>query len=262
MRARKRFGQHFLEPVWADKVVEALNPAPDDRFLEIGSGPGALTTRLAARVAHLTAVEIDRDLAADLGRTRPPNVEVIAGDILTVDLAPLLARDPPLRIAGNLPYNISTPILFRLVQARQAPGWRDATLMLQREVADRLQASPGTGEYGVLSVSVQRHASVTRLLDLPPGAFRPMPKVHSTVVRLVPTPGAVSVRDDELFEAVVRAVFGQRRKTIGNSLAPLAAARGVDARGAIAAAGIDPGRRAGTLRVAEIAAIADALASR
>ena len=263
MRARKRFGQHFLEPVWADKVVEAVNPAPGDRFLEIGPGPGALTRRLAPRVAHLTAIEIDRDLVAALARELPPHVEVIAGDILAVDLAPLLAGEPPLRVAGNLPYNISTPILFRLMHAgRTPPGWRDATLMLQREVADRLQALPGSRDYGVLSVSVQRHATVTRVLDLPPGAFRPMPRVHSAVVRLVPAPGAVPVQDDELFDAVVRAIFGQRRKTIGNSLAPFAAARDIDARRALAAAGIDPGRRAETLRMAEIAALAAALVPR
>src|SRR5215471_14228514 len=146
-RPRKRFGQHFLAPAWADKVVEAIAPRPDDRFLEIGPGPGVLTTRLAARAAHVTAIEIDRDLADELRATLPATVDVVTADVLDVDLGSYLAGGP-LRVAGNLPYNISSPILFKLLAAQRqgqslfpagnqdSPRFRDATLMLQREVAD------------------------------------------------------------------------------------------------------------------------------
>src|SRR5918993_888866 len=170
MRTRKRFGQHFLEAAWADKVVAAIAPQPGDRFVEIGPGPGALTFRLAPRVAHLTAIEVDRDLAAELAPRLRANVDLVEADILEIDLSPFLSGGP-VRVAGNLPYNISSPILFRLIDAAsENPGLLDATLMIQREVADRLEAMPGTGDYGVLSISVQLHADVRRLLTLPPGA--------------------------------------------------------------------------------------------
>ena len=274
MRARKRFGQHFLEPAWADKLVAAIEPHHDDRFLEIGPGPGALTLRLAPRVAHVTAVEVDRDLAAALRPRLPPNVDLVVADILEADLTSLL--DPgPLRVAGNLPYNISSPILFRLidlasgVSASTPPNPRtanprtanprviDATLMLQREVAERLEARVGTGEYGVLSISVQRHAAVRRLLTLPPGAFRPRPKVHSAVVRLTFRPPPAGPRDEQVFEAMVRSMFTQRRKTLANALAAFAGTRGLDAATALQAAGIDPTRRPETLDLAELTRLAD-----
>src|SRR6185436_14003078 len=180
-RPRKRFGQHFLAPAWADKVVAAIAPASGDRFLEIGPGPGVLTTRLAARAAHVTAVEIDRDLAASLRGRVPPNVDIVVADVLKVDLSNY-AADGPLRVAGNLPYNISTPILFQLLEKRwlspffakkgDSHPFSDATLMLQREVVDRLVASPGTKDYGVLTIFASAAADVRRLLTLPPGAFR------------------------------------------------------------------------------------------
>lgn len=262
MRARKRLGQHFLEPAWADRLVSAIGPEPGDRFIEIGPGPGALTLRLAPLVAHLTAIEVDREIAAGLRPRLPPNVELIEADFLAFDLG-TLPPGPPARVAGNLPYNISSPILFRLIDAfRRHGSLRDATLMVQREVAARLVAAPGSREYGVLAISVQLHAEVRRLLTLPPGAFRPPPKVHSAVVRVTFRPPAVLLRNEEAFEAMVRSMFTLRRKTLANSLAPFASARRASALDALAAAGIDPRRRAETLHLAELARLADYFAER
>ena len=268
-RPRKRFGQHFLAPEWADKLVDAIAPRAGDRVLEIGPGPGALTLRLAPRVAHLTAIEVDRDLLALLRPQLPANVDLVGGDVLDVDLEPILAAAPgPLRVVGNLPYNISSPILFRLLDVwrthartassaeRPAP-WTDATLMVQREVADRIDARPGSGEYGPLAIAIQMHADVRRVLALPPGAFRPPPRVHSAVVQLSFRAPAVPVRDEGTMDAMVRSVFTQRRKTLGNALAPFATARGRDARTVLADAGIDPIRRAETLQLSELARLAD-----
>jgi 16S rRNA (adenine1518-N6/adenine1519-N6)-dimethyltransferase len=259
MRARKKYGQHFLEPAWADKLVDAMAPQPGDRFLEIGPGPGALTLRLAPRVAHVTAIEIDGDMVAALAPRLPPNVTVIHEDFLDFELAGV---PRPLRIAGNLPYNVSSPILFKLIAAhRAAAGLVDATLMLQREVAVRLQAAAGTRDYGVLAVLTQLHADVHRVLTLPPGAFRPTPKVHSAVVRLHFRAPAVPIADESLFEAMIRSVFTQRRKTLGNALRAFAAARGRDAAAALASVGIDARRRPETLQLAEFARLADHFAS-
>lgn len=269
LHTRKRFGQHFLEPVWADKVVKAIAPSAGDVFLEIGPGTGILTSRLAPHVARLVAIEIDRDLVASLTRKLPANASVISGDVLDTNLAALLAsaeaglKASPtsvLRIAGNLPYNVSSPILFRLLELQAERPVRDATLMLQREVADRIVAKPGSAEYGVLSVLVQWRASVTRLLTLPPGAFRPPPKVSSALIRLVFQPPEVAVRSVEVFERLVRSVFTQRRKTLVNALARFATERGVPAREALRQAGISPTRRPQTLEVVEIARLSDVFA--
>jgi 16S rRNA (adenine1518-N6/adenine1519-N6)-dimethyltransferase len=255
---RKRFAQHFLQPAWADKLVAAIAPQADDRLLEIGPGQGVLTLRLAPQVAHVTAVEIDRDLAAALQPRLPDNVDLVEADVLDVDLGRFAAA-APLRVVGNLPYNITSPILFRLLDAHRRHGLADATLMVQREVAERIEARAGTGEYGVLSIAVQLHADVRRLLTLPPGAFRPSPKVHSAVVGLRFRPPAVALEDPRVFEAMVRSIFSQRRKTLGNALAAFAATRGVDARAALQASGIDPRRRAETLQLPELARLADYL---
>ena len=261
MRARKKFGQHFLESVWADKLLAAIGPQPGDRFLEIGPGPGALTLRLAPHVAQLTAVEIDAQMVAALAPRVPPNVAIVQADFLAFDLA-ALAAGGPLRVAGNLPYNVSSPILFKLLAGHRAHGrLTDATLMLQREVADRIQASPGTGDYGVLAILVQLHADVRRVLTLPPGAFRPAPKVHSAVVHLRFRPPAVSLADHGAFEAMVRSMFTQRRKTLANALRPFAAAHGRGAAAVLAAAGIDAQRRPETLQLAELARLADGFVS-
>jgi 16S rRNA (adenine1518-N6/adenine1519-N6)-dimethyltransferase len=258
-RAKKKLGQHFLEAVWADKVVAAIDPKPEDRFLEIGPGPGALTQRLAPRVAQLTAIDVDAALIAALGQQVAANVRLVHADFLDVDLA-TLDIERPFRVAGNLPYNISSPIVFALLRAhRTAGGITDATLMMQREVADRMTASPGGSEYGVLSILVQLHAEVRRVLALPPGAFRPAPKVHSAVLSLRFHAPAVAVTDDAAFEAMVRTMFMQRRKTALNALRPFAAARNRDAGRALADAGIDPARRPQTLHLAELARLADRL---
>jgi 16S rRNA (adenine1518-N6/adenine1519-N6)-dimethyltransferase len=259
VRPRKRFGQHFLAPAWADKVVAAIGPRRDDRFLEIGPGPGVLTSRLAARAAHVTAVEIDRDLATDLRASVPANVAIVEGDFLDFDLVPFLAGGP-LRVAGNLPYNISSPILFRLLTtARQSPHLVDATVMLQREVADRLAARPGTKEYGVLTISALAQAEVTRLLTLPPGAFRPPPKVHSAVVRLTFKPTVIPAGLEDTFERMVRSMFQQRRKTLGNALKPFAETAGLAAAETLTATGIDPVRRPETLTMPELLRLAQSL---
>ena len=257
VRAKKRYGQHFLESAWAEKLVEAIAPRVDDRFVEIGPGPGALTLRLAPRVAHVTAIELDADMVSALAPKIPANVTLIHADFLEFDLSSL-AADRPFRVAGNLPYNVSSPILFRLLEAhRTGRGPVDATLMLQREVADRLTAAPGTSDYGVLSILVQLHADVRRVLALPPGAFRPAPRVRSAVVCLRFRQAAVAVADERGFEAMVRMMFMQRRKTLLNALGAYAAFRRVDAAKALDAAQIDPRRRPETLQLTELARLAD-----
>jgi 16S rRNA (adenine1518-N6/adenine1519-N6)-dimethyltransferase len=254
MRARKRFGQNFLEPVWVDKVIRAIDPKPNETFIEIGPGHGALTRPLAARAKAVVAYEIDRDLAAELRTTAPENVTVVEGDFLgTKNLE--LRTENPVRVAGNLPYNIASPILFKLAEfyAGGVPIL-DATVMLQREVADRLVAAPGGKEYGVLSVLLQHQADVTRLLSLPPGAFRPSPKVHSALVRLRFKPPMHPVRDPALFARLVGAVFTRRRKTLANALR---ACQGSDPLQMLTNADIDGTRRPETLSVAEFARLAD-----
>jgi 16S rRNA (adenine1518-N6/adenine1519-N6)-dimethyltransferase len=257
VRARKRYGQHFLEPAWADKVVAAIAPAAADRFLEVGPGPGVLTLRLAARAAHVTAIEIDPAMADILAPRLPGNVTLIQSDFLEADLEQILSGEP-VRVAGNLPYNVASPILFALIDAhRRFGGIRDATLMVQREVAERICASPGGRDYGVLSILVQLHADVRPVLVLPPGAFRPVPKVHSAVVSLRFRPPAVALADEGAFEAMVRTMFTQRRKTLLNALRPYAVPREREAAAALAAANIDPRRRPETLQLAELARLAD-----
>jgi 16S rRNA (adenine1518-N6/adenine1519-N6)-dimethyltransferase len=266
---RKRFGQHFLEPAWVAKLVEAIDPAPEDRFIEIGPGRGAITRPLASRAARVVAVEVDRDLAADLVARQIPNLTVVVADVLDVDLADLAARElsataeRKVRVVGNLPYNISSPILFRLLAAANTShALQDATLMLQKEVAERLVAAVGTGEYGVLTVMTALGADVTPVLSLPPGAFRPTPKVRSSVVRLAFRPMPVPVRDQQVLVEMVRSMFTQRRKTLANALATFATSHGADPRAALAEAGIDPQRRPETLQLIELARLADIFTSR
>jgi 16S rRNA (adenine1518-N6/adenine1519-N6)-dimethyltransferase len=251
--ARKRFGQHFLEPAWVTKLVDAISPAADDTFVEIGSGRGALTRALAPRAGRLIAVEIDRDLAARLEAEQIPNVRIVIADFLEVDLGAVLQSERlPARVAGNLPYNVSSPILFRLLDAAD-DGRRllDATVMLQKEVADRLAAKPGDDAYGALAIQAALLADVDRLLILPPGAFRPPPKVMSAVVRLRFRPPAVDVGDRHTFERIVRGVFLQRRKTLLNALRPVAETFGRSAAELIDRAALNPGARPETLTVAD-----------
>jgi len=260
-RARKRFGQHFLEQAWVNKLVAALGTAPDDTFLEIGPGRGALTRALAPHVARIVAVEIDRDLAAALPANAPSHVRVVTGDFLHVDLDELLHEEPlPLRVIGNLPYNVASPILFHLLhEAKHGRRFRDATLMLQKEVADRIMAAVGTAEYGVLALQVGLLADVERILTLPPGAFRPPPKVTSAVVRLRFRPPTVNVGDPAVFERVVRGVFLQRRKTLLNALRPVADSLGQKAGPAITLAELDASRRPQTLTLGEMSRLVKAL---
>jgi 16S rRNA (adenine1518-N6/adenine1519-N6)-dimethyltransferase len=260
-RPRKRFGQHFLEPAWVAKLIEALAPAPTDVFLEIGPGRGALTTSLAPRVGRLIAIEIDRDLAAALPAKLPSHVRVVQGDFLDADLAALLRDETkPVRVVGNLPYNVSSPILLKLLNAAgEGRTLSDATVMLQKEVADRVAAPPGTSEYGGLAIQAALVADVDRLLTLPPGAFRPPPKVTSAVVRLRFRAPQVDVGDRRIFDRLVRGVFLQRRKTLLNALKPVADALGTSAAEIIARARVDPTQRPQTLTLADMARLSRAV---
>ena len=278
MRVRKRFGQHFLESVWVRKLVQTIRPAPTDRFLEIGAGRGALTFPLAEAGARVLAVEIDRDLVAELAHAVPPTVQVIAGDFLTLDLQALLTSllhhlphsphpphsPPSVRVVGNLPYSISSPILFRLLKLQQdLTPFTDAILMLQREVAERLVAPPGARSYGPLAIMTRFQADARRVLDLPPGAFRPQPRVHSAVVKLVFRPAPVHLTDPDRFDAMVRSLFSRRRKTVLNALKPFAAGIKVpvSAAEALALADLDPTRRPETLQLTELARLAELFVS-
>jgi 16S rRNA (adenine1518-N6/adenine1519-N6)-dimethyltransferase len=202
-------------------------------------------------------VEIDRELIDGLAPLVPRNVTLIQQDFLDFDLGPVTDRGP-VRVAGNIPYNVSSPILFKLLAAHRTGGrLLDATLMLQREVADRLRAAPGTRDYGILSILTQLHADVRPLLTLPPGAFRPAPKVHSAVVGLTFRAPAVQLSDEPLFEAMVRSMFTQRRKMLGNALFRFGEERHLPAAAALARAGIDAHRRPETLQLEEFARLAE-----
>ena len=270
VKARKRFGQHFLEPAWVAKLVAAIEPEPDDPFVEIGPGKGAITLPLLQHSGRVLAIEVDRDLAAALRSSERPGLTVVQADVLDTDLASLvqqwqgapLGPSNQVRVVGNLPYNISSPILFMLLKVAAATaGLRDASLMLQREVADRLRAEAGTKEYGVLTVLTALHADVQPVLQLPPGAFRPPPKVSSSVIRLVFRPPKVTLTDEALFVRMVRTIFTQRRKTTTNALKPFAEGFGVSAAEAVSAAGLDGQRRPETLQLIEFARLADVFAS-
>jgi 16S rRNA (adenine1518-N6/adenine1519-N6)-dimethyltransferase len=249
---KKHFGQHFLhERGVIERIVAAIAPRPDDRIVEIGPGEGALTLPLLKASGHLTAIELDTDLIEPL-RARAAGVgelEIIHADVLKVDLA-ALAAGGKLRVAGNLPYYVSSPILFHCLA--HAGAIADMHFMLQKEVVDRMAAAPGSKVYGRLSVMLQLACKVEPLLRVAPGSFRPPPKVESAVVRLTPLPPA-RCPDPALaakIDAVVRAAFGQRRKTLSNSL------RGLLDADAIRAAGIDPRARAEDVAPAGFAALA------
>ena len=244
--ARKRFGQHFLadEGVIGD-IVRAIAPAPGQALVEIGPGLGALTAPLLQRCKALTVIELDRDLAARLRRRE--GLTVVESDVLKVDFGALAdAAGQSLRVVGNLPYNISTPILFALLP--WAHRIADQHFMLQKEVVDRMAARPQTGDYGRLSVMLQWRYEVEPLLEVPPEAFDPPPRVDSTVVRLVPRPDAAPV-DAALFEEMVQVAFSQRRKLLRHTLGRWLQARadGVD---------FDLQRRAEEVPVAEYVALA------
>ena len=243
------------------KVIEALHISRDDTFLEIGPGRGALTRPLAARAGRVIAIEIDRDLAAALSNEQFPNVRVIESDVLDVDLRAALGTEArPLRVAGNLPYNVSSPILFALLAvADEGRFLSDATLMLQKEVADRIGAKPGRKEYGALAIQVALTADVEHLLTLPPGAFRPPPKVTSAVVRLRFRPPRVDVGDRRVFERLVRGIFLQRRKTLANALRPVADALGRTSAELLERADVDGRLRPEALTLDQIARLSRAV---
>jgi len=218
-RARKRFSQNFLrDPVVIDRLVEAIRPQSGDALVEIGPGQGALTSALLARGVALTAIELDRDLAAGL-RVRFPELDLIEGDALKQDFTALAERlgARRLRLVGNLPYNISSPLIFHALE--HAGAIQDAHFMLQDEVVQRLAAAPGSKAWGRLGVMVQLHCDVQALFAVPPSAFTPEPKVNSRIVRLQPRPDPAGLpTDPQLFAEMVRAVFAQRRKTLRNTL--------------------------------------------
>jgi 16S rRNA (adenine1518-N6/adenine1519-N6)-dimethyltransferase len=244
--AKKSLGQNFLhERGVIEKILLAVDPKPGDRIVEIGPGQGALTLPMLDRHGALTAIEFDRDLLEPLAAAARAHGELtlLHADELSVDFTALAAAGGPagsdtrLRLVGNLPYNLSSPILFHALD--HAPAIRDMHFMLQKEVVDRMAAGPGSKVYGRLSVMLQAECAVTPLFKVAPGAFRPAPKVDSAVVRLVPRPaGAAGIVDRARFAAVVRAAFGQRRKTLRNALGGL-----LDAA-AIEAAGLRPDARA------------------
>ena len=252
---RKRFGQHFLHDAnILQRIVQAIAPHEGDRMLEIGPGDGALTLPLLRALGRLTAIELDRDLIPRL-RTAAEGIgqlDIVNADVLRVDLR-ALGAGKPLRVVGNLPYNISSPILFHCIDHLDAI--EDMHFMLQKEVVERMAAAPGSKVYGRLSVMLQLACRVDPLLDVPPGAFRPPPKVDSAVVRLTPLP--LAQRPDveaTAIAGVVRAAFGQRRKTLGNALRDLVSVE------QMVAAGVDPRSRAEQLAPSAFVGLAAVLA--
>ncbi len=265
---RKSLGQHFLhDPGMLARIVAAVRPATDDLMVEIGPGLGALTRPLLERLRRLHVVELDRDLAARWRAEAAAGLNIVLheGDALRFDFAQLLPPSPPegegrgegdgpakeiLRIVGNLPYNISTPLLFHL--AGYAEHIQDMHFMLQKEVVDRMAAAPATADYGRLTVMLQARFRVEKLFNVPPGCFNPPPRVDSAVARLVPLPVAeIPYRNAERFAAIVARAFGQRRKTLRNTL------KGLVGTAVFERLGIDPGRRGETLTVQEFADLAD-----
>jgi len=249
--ARKRFGQHFLaDSAVIDAIVAAIAPRPGEALVEIGPGLGAMTQPLLERCGRLTVIELDRDLAARL--RRDARLEVVEADVLTVDFAALAERaGGKLRVVGNLPYNISSPILFHLLPV--AERVLDQTFMLQKEVVQRMAASPGGKDYGRLSVMLQWRYDIESLLDVPPEAFDPPPRVDSAVVRMQPLPQATGV-DSGLLGEIVTVAFSQRRKLLRHTLG-----RWLEARGA--SGDFDLQRRAEEVPVAEYLALVARIAS-
>ena len=251
-RARKRFGQHFLhDPGVIARIVAAIDPRPGERLIEIGPGLGALTLPLLDRIGRLEVVELDRDVIPRLAERAAGRGELVIheADALDFDFGALRGAGPKLRVCGNLPYNISTPLLFHLLESHAAIA--DMHFMLQKEVVARMAGLPSTKAYGRLTVMLAVHCAVERLFDVGPGAFRPPPRVDSAIVRLIPHERPpFPVADPVRFAAVVAAAFGQRRKTLRNALDGV-----VDPAG-FTAAGVDPGRRAETLEPREFARLA------
>lgn len=249
-RAKKRFGQNFLiDAGIIFQIVEAINPQAGDPLIEIGPGLAAMTKPVLARAKEMTVIELDRDLIENLEKME--GLRVINEDVLNVDL-PALYPDQKLRIIGNLPYNISTPIIFHLLEDHH--DILDMHFMLQKEVIDRLAAEPNSRQYGRLSVMVQRYCDVIPLFEIPPTAFDPAPKVMSQFVRLVPhTEPKYAIADDNRFFEVVKLAFSMKRKMIRNNLKPLMSEAEIEA------AGIDPTARAENLTIDDFVTLSNAL---
>jgi 16S rRNA (adenine1518-N6/adenine1519-N6)-dimethyltransferase len=255
MPVRKRFGQHFLhDPGTITRILDSVAPEPGQRLVEIGPGRGALTWGLLARAGRLETIEIDRDLAATL-RADPRaarGLQVRVENVLDTDFSALRAEGPALRIVGNLPYNISTPLLFRLLLERAAI--HDMHFMLQKEVVDRMAAQPGGKEYGRLTVMLAAYAEVEGLFDVGPGAFQPPPRVWSAVVRLRPSRAPrFEIGSDAALKSVVSGAFSHRRKTLRNGLKGMLTGEDIEA------CGIDPNRRPETLSPAQFGLLAACL---
>ena len=254
---RKRFGQHFLhDPAVIARIVAVMQPRDSDAIVEIGPGQGAITLPLLQAAGRLQVIELDRDLIDPLReRCRESGVLTLHNaDALHVDFCRLAGDASSLRVVGNLPYNISTPLLFHLLS--QARCISDMHFMLQKEVVDRLAAAPGSRQYGRLSVMIQYRCRVTRLFTIGPGAFQPPPRVESAFVRLEPYRELpVAIQNEAVLDAVVRQAFAQRRKTLRNAM------RGILGEEAIRSLGIDPSVRAEMLGLREFAALANRAAS-
>lgn len=252
--ARKRFGQNFLRDERViDRIVRSIAPRPGERLVEIGPGRGAMTFQLMRENPRLTAIEIDRDLVALLREQGPQHGEltIIDADVLTVDFTALRGVGERLRVVGNLPYNISTPVLFHLLDHQEAIS--DMHFMLQREVVERMVAPPGDKIYGRLSVALQAQCEVKRLFKVAPGSFWPVPKVDSAIVKLTPRHDAERMRLAAPLDRILRAAFGQRRKTLSNAL------DGVASPDQLQAVGIAPSARAETISVERFLALAAAI---
>lgn len=255
-RTKKRYGQNFLRDRHVvERILAAAAIGAEDRVLEIGPGLGALTGDLLARAAEVNIIEVDPELIDYWSKQSHPKLRLHAGDALHLDWATILPH-PPYKLAANLPYNISTPILFRMIEHRRL--FSRLVLMFQKEVGERLCAPPGGKDYGVLSVFCQLWFDVRKVVVVPPGAFHPPPKVHSIVVQLDPLPAArVPVANEPLFRKVVKGAFGQRRKTLRNALGGAGFADDAIDQ-ALAASAIDGKRRGETLSLEEFARLATA----
>ena len=250
---KKRFGQHFLHDGYViDLIVKAINPQAEDPVLEIGPGLGALSFPLLRHLDHLTVIEIDRDVISTLQRKGGDNITIHNVDALRTDISKLQTADNrPLRIVGNLPYNISSPLIFHLLE--NAGIIADMHFMLQKEVVDRIVATPGGKQYGRLSVMVQYFCQCESLLEVPPASFDPPPAVDSAVVRLIPQQRQQPAQDVSLLSKVVAQAFSQRRKTLRNTLKKLLSSD------ELIALNIDPGLRAENLAVDDFIAISNRL---
>jgi 16S rRNA (adenine1518-N6/adenine1519-N6)-dimethyltransferase len=255
-RPKKRFGQNFLRDLnVVGRILEAAELRESDRILEIGPGLGVLTERILPRVEEVVVMEVDRDLAERLRQQGHPGLTVREGDALTMDWAEVLGR-PPYKLVANLPYNISSQVLFRILDHREL--FSRLVLMFQKEVGERLCARPGTRDYGILSVFCQLWFDVRRVAVVSPGAFFPPPKVHSAVLCFDPLAGSrIPLTDEAFFRRVVKGAFAQRRKTLRNTLTAAGFRDGLDA--ALEQAGIDPARRGETLSLEEFGRLAELL---